>query len=101
MLLDLTGAVAYEVGIDTDASRSRAHLSGQALSERVHAEMPDVDGILFDSRLTTGGCVALYDRAFSTLSATPPIALPQSALLPAELTRLAITVRRKRGFAAQ
>lgn len=61
--------------------------------------MPDIDGILFDSRLTAGGCAAIYDRAFSTLSSTPPIALVQSALLPAELTRLGITVRCKRGFA--
>jgi hypothetical protein len=98
-LLDLTGAGAYEAGIDTDANRARAHNSGQALSEAVRAEMPDVDGILFNSRLTTGGCLAIYDRAFSALSGTPPIGLLQSALLPAELTRLDITVRRKRGFA--
>ena len=97
-LLDLTGAGTYELGINTDASRARAHLSGQALAEAVHLEMTDVDGILFDSRLTTGGCVAIFDRAFSTLSSTPPIALVQSALLPAELTRLNITVRRRRGF---
>jgi hypothetical protein len=61
--------------------------------------MPEVDGILFNSRLTTGGCVAVYDRAFSALSGTPPIALLQSALLSAELTRLGISVRRARGFA--
>ena len=98
-LLDLTGAAAYELGIDTDANRARAHTSGQGLSRTVHAEMPDVDGILFNSRLTTGGCVAIYDRAFSTLSGTRSIGLLQSAMLPAELTRLEITVRRKRGFA--
>jgi len=98
-LLDLTGSGAYELGIDTDASRARDHLQGQALSEAAHAQIPDLDGILFDSRLTTGGCIAIYDRALSTLSATPPIALVQSALLPAELTRLDITVRRRRGFA--
>ncbi len=98
-LLDLTGAAAYEAGIDTDANRARVHTSGQALSEAVHTEMPDVDGILFNSRLTTGGCVAIYDRAFSALSGTPPIALLRSVLLPAELTRLGVTVRRARGFA--
>jgi hypothetical protein len=98
-LLDLMGAAAYEVGIDTDTNRARAHTLGQALSEAVHAEMPNIDGILFNSRLTTGSCVAIYDRAFAALSTTPPIALLQSALLPAELTRLGITVRRKRGFA--
>jgi hypothetical protein len=97
-LLDLTGAGAYEAGIDTDTNRARTHNSGQALSQAVHAEMPDVDGILFNSRLTAGGCLAIYDRAFSALSGTPPIALLQSALLPAELTRLDISVRRERGF---
>ena len=98
-LLDLRGATAYEVGIDTDANRARAHASGQALSEAVHAEMTDIDGILFNSRLTTGDCIAIYDRAFSVLSGAPPVALLQATLLPAELTRLEITVRRKRGYA--
>lgn len=98
-LLDLRGGAAYELGIDTDANRARVHASGQALSEAVHAEMPDVDGVLFNSRLTTGGCVALYDRALSAVSGTMPIGLLQSALLTAELTRLEITVRRKRGYA--
>ena len=92
------------VGIDdrsmrtADASRARAHTSGQALSEAIYAEMPEVGGILFNSRLTTGACVAVYDRAFSVLSGTLPIDLLQSALLPPELKRLGITVRRRRGF---
>jgi hypothetical protein len=98
VLLDLRGAAAYEAGIDTDASRARAHTSGQALSEAVHADMTDIDGILFNSRLTTGDCVAIYDRAFSALSGAPPVALLQATLLPAKLTRLGITVRRKRGY---
>ena len=98
-LLDLRGAGAYELGIDTDASRARNHASGQAFSEAVHAQMPDIDAILFDSRLTTGQCVAVYDRAFPALTATPPISLMRSALLPAEITRLNIILRRKRGFA--
>ncbi|WP_181184217.1 RES family NAD+ phosphorylase [Prosthecodimorpha hirschii] len=98
-LLDLRGAGAYELGVDTDASRARDHTVGQAFSQAVHDELADVDAILFDSRLTTGACVAIYDRAFSALSGTLPIALSQAALLPAELTRLGITLRRKRGYA--
>lgn len=98
-LLDLRGAATYELGIDTDANRARAHLSGQVLSEAVHGAFADIDGILFNSRLTAGDCVAIYDRAFSALSGAPPIALMQATLLPAELTRLDITVRRKRGYA--
>lgn len=99
-LLDLRDSAAYEAGIDTDASRARAHTAGQALSEAVYAEMTDIDGILFNSRLTNADCVAIYDRALSALSGTVPVALLQATLLPAELTRLGITVRRKRGYAA-
>ena len=98
-LLDLRGAAAYELGIDTDANRARDHGSGQAFSEAVHRQMPDVDGILFNSRLTTGECIAIYDRAFSALSGTDPIELQQAASLPDELARLGIAVRRKRGYA--
>ncbi|WP_439478372.1 RES family NAD+ phosphorylase [Brevundimonas sp.] len=99
VMLDLRGPAAYELGVDTDVSRARDHTAGQALSEAVHAAMPDVDAILFDSRLTSGTCVAIYERALPTLSANPPIGLLQGALLPAELTRLEITVRRQRGYA--
>jgi RES domain len=98
-LLDLRGAGAYELGVDTDASRARDHTIGQSFSQAVHDDLADVDAILFDSRLTTGACVAIYDRAFSALSGTLPIGLLQVALLPAELIRLGITLRRKRGYA--
>jgi hypothetical protein len=80
---------------------ARVGMSSGNLSVMVHAQMHDIDGILFNPRLTAGGCVAIYDRAFAALSATPPIALLRSTLLPAELVRLAITVRRKRGFGNQ
>ena len=98
-LLDLRGPAAYEVGVDTDVSRARDHTVGQAFSQAVYDQMVDVDAILFDSRLTTGTCVAIYDRAFSALSATVPIGIMQATLLPAEITRLGITLRRKRGYA--
>ena len=99
-LLDLSGAAAYELGIDTDANYARAHHAGQALSEALYADMPDVDGILFNSRLTKGSCVAIYDRALTDLSGTPPIALLQAAQLAVEIKRLDIVVRRARGLGA-
>ena len=98
-LLDLRGAAAYELGVDTDASRARNHTVGQVFSQAVHDQMPDIDAILFDSRLTTGACVAVYDRAFSSLSGSIPIGLMQAALLRAEIARLGITLCRKRGYA--
>ncbi|MGO8279575.1 hypothetical protein ACC761_39545, partial [Rhizobium ruizarguesonis] len=73
---------------------------GQTFSQAVHDQMGDVDAILFDSRLNNGACVAIYDRAFSALSVTIPIGLLQAALLPAEITRLSITLLRQRGYAS-
>lgn len=99
-LLDLTGAATYELGVDTDTNHARKHQPGQAFSEELYAGIPDVDGILFDSRLTKGRCVAIYDRALPLLSGTPPIALLQAAQLAVELKRLDIIVRRARGLAA-
>ena len=61
--------------------------------------VPDLDGILFESRLTAKRCVAVYDRALDALRSEPPIALLQAAQLPVEITRLGIVLRRKRGFA--
>lgn len=98
VLLDLRGAASYEAGIDTDSSRARLHLAGQELSEVVHAELPEVDGILFDSRLTGHSCIAIYDRAFASLSGSMPIALIQASELSDEIMRLGIVIRRRRGY---
>jgi len=54
-LLDLTGAAAYELSRRHECEpRPRSHvgISFEALSEAIYAEMPDVGGILFNSRLT-------------------------------------------------
>jgi hypothetical protein len=97
-LVDLTGAGAYELGLDTDANRARDHRRGQEFSELLHAEVRDIDGILFDSRLTGARCVAVYERALPSLSGSVPIALLQVAELATELNRLNIAVRRERGL---
>jgi RES domain len=97
-LLDLRGAGAYEAGIDTDAKGARDHSKGQALSEVVHANMPEIDGILFESRLMNRPCIAIYDHAFAWLTATPPIDLLQSSVLVPELQRLGITLHMDRGI---
>ena len=96
-LLDLTGDAAYELGIDTDAKGARAHTAGQNPAEELHATTM-VDGLLFDSRLRDRRCVAVFDRAFSRLVATPPIPLASVAALPGEITRMEIVLRRKRAY---
>ncbi len=92
-LIDVRGAAAYELGIDTDAARARAHLAGQAFSEALHLQT-DADGVLYDSRLTGQACVAIYDRAVAGLVASMPIPLAAHGELSAELARLDIVVRR-------
>lgn len=94
-LLDFTGAAAYELGADTDAKGARAHLAGQEFAEALH-NSTDLDGILFDSRLTGHRCVAIFDRAQSKLSGSPPADLLALAEAYQEMRRLGITVRAKR-----
>ncbi len=94
MLVDLSGSGAYDMGIDTDAKGSRAHVVGQAFAEALHAKTT-VDGILFDSRLTSVACVAIFDRAFGRLQASKPVDLLRVADLSGELTQQGISVRRR------
>jgi hypothetical protein len=64
-LLDLRGAAPFLIGVDTDAPRARDHRAGRRLSEEIHRTSPDIDGLLYASRLTGGDCAAIYDRAKS------------------------------------
>lgn len=91
-LLDLTRDASYNLGIDTDAKSARDHKAGQKFAEHLFNNTPS-DGILYDSRMTGGPCVAIFDRAFGKLSATTPINLIQVGALKAELTSRDIIVR--------
>ncbi|EQB11337.1 RES family NAD+ phosphorylase [Sphingobium lactosutens] len=95
MLVDLSGGGAYDMGIDTDAKGSRAHVAGQAFAEALHRRTA-VDGIIFDSRLTGVPCAAIFDRAFVRLQASPPVDLLRVAALADELKARDIIVRRRR-----
>jgi len=96
-LLDLRGSGAYELGVDTDANRAKAHRTGQGLSEALHRQTK-IDGILYDSRFTAKPCAVIYDRAFHYLEATKPIGLLHVGALSPELKRLHVTVRRQRAI---
>lgn len=96
-LIDLTGGGAYELGIDTDASRARGHGGGRLFALFIYTAT-DLDGILFDSRLTSRRCVAIFDRALPRVTGSDPIELVRVAALAAELARLGISLRRRRGL---
>lgn len=97
-MVDLTGSGAYDLGVDTDAKGARAHDLGQAFAEALHATTM-VDGILFSSRFTGSPCVAIFDRAFPALTATTPVELRRIAALAPEISRLGVTIRRRRAVA--
>jgi hypothetical protein len=93
-VLDLTGSALVQLGVPTNAVRGKAHGAGRRFGESLHAEAPDIDGILYPSRLTNGISLAIYQRAVSGLRATPvsPI-LDQPGLVTA-LRDLNVTVVR-------
>ena len=74
-LLDLTGGNAVRHGVPTDVIRYSIHTDGQYFSEFVYANMPAVDGFLYQSRLTEQFCIAVYDRALAKLT-TGQVPLP-------------------------
>lgn len=95
-LLDLTEGGTYELGLDTDATRWRKHRAGQKFSQDLHDET-DLDGIIFTSRLTSGRCVVIYERALGKLLGTAAVEMFRLPAFYAELTRMGIIVRRAYG----
>lgn len=68
-LLDLRGAGAVQLGVPTNAVRGKAHGPGRRFSEALYDQVPDLDGILYPSRLTNDVCIAVYGRAVEKLKA--------------------------------
>jgi len=51
------------LGGHLDAAPAPHVAAGQALGRSIYAEPPDVDGIIYASRLTGDDCLAVFDRA--------------------------------------
>ena len=63
LLLDLRDSGCMDIGAPTDAARARHFAAGQALGRAIYKEHPDVDGVIYSSRLTGDDCFAVFDRA--------------------------------------
>lgn len=74
-LVDMREMGAVRLGLPTDAIRGKSQRAGRAFSELLHTNFPEVDGILYQSRLTVRSCVAVYERAVHKLSAGPVVDL--------------------------
>ena len=86
-LIDLGGSGCLDLGVPTDAVRSRHQAAGQALSRAIYREHEDVDGFMYPSRLTGGDCLAIFDRAVARLVALETGRLEDHPELPDALTR--------------
>ncbi len=86
-LLDLRGDGCVRVGAPTDAVRARNHAAGRAFAKAIHAELSDIDGLLYVSRLTGEDVHAVFDRATVTLEASETGMLEDHPELPEVLER--------------
>lgn len=67
LLLDLRRDGCSLVGAPTDVVNARNHAAGRAFGRVVHAEHPNVDGLLYASRLTGSDVYAVFDRGIGKL----------------------------------
>lgn len=71
MLADLSGASLKALGLNNDVCSSDDYTGSMALSSALHAQLPELDGILYVSRqMNTGVAVALFERSKVALSGT-------------------------------
>jgi hypothetical protein len=66
-LLNLTGVGLIQFGVPTDVVRQKSQLASRRLAKAIHENKADFDGILYGSRITTGQCIAVFDRGLSKL----------------------------------
>ena len=86
-LLDLRGDGCARIGAPTDAVHARNHAAGRAFAKAVHAEHADIEGLLYDSRLTGGEVYAVFDRGAGKLEAVETDMLMYHPDLPEVLER--------------
>jgi hypothetical protein len=67
LLLDIRGGRARRIFAPTAVTGAARQADGQALSHALHNQVPEADGLIYNSRFTSDGCVAIFDRAFSAL----------------------------------
>ena len=80
------------MGAPTDTVRAQDHAAGRAFGRAVHSSHPDVDGILYESRLTGKDVYAVYDRGIRKLHAIDSGELSSHPELPSVLRRYSITL---------
>jgi hypothetical protein len=66
-MVDLRESGCLVLGAPTDAAHARNQAAGRALSRALYEQHSDIDGIWYQSRLTGGDCLAIFERAAKRL----------------------------------
>lgn len=64
-LVDLRNGGCLKLGVSTEVTGAKGFAEAQQFADQVFAN-PEIDGILYPSRLTGANCVAVHDRAITT-----------------------------------
>lgn len=92
--VDLRDDGLLKAGAPTDARGARNHASGRALSRALYTHDLEPDGIVFQSRLTNGLVIAVFDRAIDKLEVTRVFPLDTHPEIPEVLRRYGVSVAR-------
>ena len=93
-MLELRGDGCMRLGAPTDAVGARNQAAGRALSQAIHQEHTDIDGIVWESRFTGSDVYGIYDRAIGKLRADAAIPLSDHHELATLLKRYDLSLRR-------
>ena len=90
-LIDLRTTGLVRLGVSTEAARGKAQGQGRKLSQAIH-DQTDAQGLIYNSRLTGGACICIYNRALPGLVATPVVEVTRLAGFVDALRELNVTL---------
>lgn len=93
-LLDLREDACLRIGAPTDVAQARSHTASRAFGRAIYGEHREIDGLVYESRLTGRDAYAVFDRGVGKLEATGSGPLHEHPALPAVLQRHEITLVR-------
>jgi hypothetical protein len=86
-MVDLRESGCLILGAPTDTAHARNQAAGRALGRALYEQHADIDGICYQSRLTGGYCLAIFDRALQNLTPIKTGELEHHPELPDALRR--------------
>ena len=93
-MIDLRESGCLILGAPTDTTHARNQAAGRALGRALYEQHVDIDGIWYQSRLTGGDCLAIFDRALENLTPTNTGDLKSHPELPEVLRMHRVRIER-------